>query len=376
MDLWTLVRILWRRWLVVVPTLVLTAGAAAFFLMTVEPSYQGYSQLVLVSDDPQAAQQGYASDTAGPDAGQLQVAANVVAEVVKGGDAQQRVADVAPRGRYEISVDPESPLVRIRATGPDEASAVDAASAVVDEITAELKRLQGADAATVDPRVTTNVLALPVMGREIASSGDDPVFEAEASVMFVGDGGSEVKANPFTQLGRSTMTVIAEQSNSQGFVEHLESRGAIAGFEITPDQEAALLRVVVTGSDEETVAITTEAVYEGLDKQLGLRQDELQVPDATRVHLEVLSPPEITQVPGERMKPLLMLGALGVGSAVGLAVLVEGIVGRRRRHATAEALDADQDLAWDWSELDPDAVSERVRAGGRGSPLDDDRGSG
>src|SRR5690606_10949161 len=108
--------------------------------------------------------------------------------------------------------------------------------------------LQGADAATVDPRVTTNVLALPVMGREIASSGDDPVFEAEASVMFVGDGGSEVKANPFTQLGRSTMTVIAEQSNSQGFVEHLESRGAIAGFEITPDQEAALLRVVVTGS--------------------------------------------------------------------------------------------------------------------------------
>ena len=202
MDLWTLVRILWRRWLVVVPTLVLTAGAAAFFLMTVEPSYQGYSQLVLVSDDPQAAQQGYASDTAGPDAGQLQIAANVVAEVVKGGDAQQRVADVAPQARYEVSVDPESPLVRIRATGPDEASAVDAARAVVEEINAELKRLQGADASTVDPRVSTNVLALPVMGHALETNGDQRVFEAEASVMFVGDGGSEVKANPFTQLGR------------------------------------------------------------------------------------------------------------------------------------------------------------------------------
>lgn len=304
MDLWTLVRIIWRRWLVVLPVLVLTAAAAGLFLFTVQPNYSGYTALVLVSDDPQAAQQGFAADSAGLDAGQLIVAANVVAEVVKGGESQQRVAEAAPRSRYEVNVDPESPILRITATAPAEDVAVAAADAAVDEVVDELERQKGAEGSIVDDRMVADVLARPALGRAVADQAGSEVFVAEASVMMTGDGAGEVRANPFTQLGRSTMTVIAEQSNNEDFVEHLEQRGATAGFTITPDQEAPVLRVVVEGSDESTVSATTEAIFEGLDDRLSARQDELDVPDATRVHLEVLAPPEVDEVPGERMKPL------------------------------------------------------------------------
>src|SRR5690606_25699232 len=158
----------------------------------------------------------------------------------------------------------------------------------------------------------------------------------------------------------------------------LQAADGIRCFHVTVVRTCAIPILTVTRDDRETVEVTTQAIYEGLHQQLSLRQDELEVPDATRVHLEVLSPPEVKEIPGERMKPLLALIALGTGSAVGLAVLGEGIVGRRRRRAAAaEALAADeteQDLTWDWSELDAGAVGESVPAGGRRSSLDDGRG--
>lgn len=364
-DLWTLVRIVVKRWLVVVPVLVATIAAAALFVLNIEPQYSGFSSLVMVSDDPAAYEA--ATNPSGMDPGALVLAANVVAEVLNSEETRQQVAAGGAEASYEVSVDPGQPIVRVVAEGDDDKTTVAAAAEVLDAVGPALATRQEGENAVLDPRVAVTTLTTPSQAEGVGGGR----YRAEGAVMFVAqtDTGQSVGTNPFTNLGRTTTTVIAELSQSRDFTKHLESLGATAGFEISPDPDANVLRITSEGTSAETVAATLEGVTSGLNQRLVDRQEAIEVPEALRVHHEVLAPAEVTQVPGDVKKPLIVLLGLGGTSAIGLAILVEGIMGRRRRRDESVDVPA---LDFDWSQFDADDASHSNQYGeeqvGDGAP--------
>lgn len=104
------------------------------------------------------------------------------------------------------------------------------------------------------------------------------------------------------------------------------------GGQWTPSFSQSILRVeVVDGTEQQTEAVAMDVIGQ-IEQASQTTQDLLDVPNAMRIRTEVNpNRPAVGFVGGSNKRALAVLGLLGSGLAIAVAIMVDGAVARRRR---------------------------------------------
>ena len=189
MDLFTTIRILLRRWYVVLPALLLTAGGAAFTMKTVSPSYEATGAVVLLG--PATAGAPVAGEPTPPPVnpylefgGALETTGEILSRSLMSESTVERLAKQGATATYEVGTGSEggSPIVNVIATGPDETAAKRTVSIVIAEVRNELERRQEAAGAPASQFIRVEDVTVPTNAARMAGS----TLRAVAAVMALG----------------------------------------------------------------------------------------------------------------------------------------------------------------------------------------------
>lgn len=172
MDLLTLVRIMLRRWYVVIPVALLSLLAAGATYASIEPTYQASGSVLLLNPQSQV---DPASGKANPYVGNLTVAAKVVTVVLDSRESRLEFLRQGHRGVYTLGADPSSPIVVVTTIGDTAESARETTRTVMGAIDDVLTARQQDLGAPRSIFVTTQVVtppsdALPLNGSRIRAS--------------------------------------------------------------------------------------------------------------------------------------------------------------------------------------------------------------
>jgi hypothetical protein len=174
-DFATTLRILLRRWYVVVPALALTGVGAFLGMQQVTPQYESSGSLVLLgpaSGVPvpgEVTQQFNAYLEFG---GALATTAEVLSKATLSDASAKKLAAVGATGEYEVGTgsDGGSPIINIVATGSSPRIATLTVEEITKLLTAELQRRQVAAKAPPSQFIRVEVVAPPAQPKELLGS--------------------------------------------------------------------------------------------------------------------------------------------------------------------------------------------------------------
>jgi hypothetical protein len=162
LDFWDLTRLLWRRWYVSVPMLMIAIGATVYAEQTIKPDYvvTSYVQLIpptaveVDKDDPKAKPQPR-NPWFDLGLGSLSKAAIITVQ-------DQTVLDQLEASGHSINFtatfDTQMPVVTFEVIGDTESQATDSTEAIVDKFAASVNSLQNAYGVTGSNSITTRRL--------------------------------------------------------------------------------------------------------------------------------------------------------------------------------------------------------------------------
>jgi uncharacterized protein involved in exopolysaccharide biosynthesis len=153
MDFWDSVRILVRRWYVVVVVVVFTAVGAGALATRIPPSFRAQSQILLVppvsASVPQnpnqpSANSGSRSNPYLSFDQSLATTADVLAKVMMSRETVERLRQQGATADYDVGFGAQGPgpVLRVLVTGKTEQEALDTLDKVAGEISQELQRRQ------------------------------------------------------------------------------------------------------------------------------------------------------------------------------------------------------------------------------------------
>lgn len=162
MDLWTIIKVVVRRWYAVLPVLVLTA-AFALQVQKAPPTYEANGSALLVA--PNSA----TSSTGQPVkqnaflifSGSLNITASAVSRVMNDTATREAYFEAGLLPDYEIGADPSIPLIGVTATGSDPEVVVATVKQALADVSNELKSLQDQAEAPADLRIGVRELVNP-----------------------------------------------------------------------------------------------------------------------------------------------------------------------------------------------------------------------
>jgi hypothetical protein len=183
-DLRTLLTIVVRRWVVVVPTIVVALIVGYRVMGSVETKYEAKGSVALLlpaQSQAQSPANGAPQTTAGPAAAvtanpftnvpaSLHRTAQLFASVLNG-DAQKNAVERGGNSRdYRVTVDRDAPILRITATADTSKQAIATARSVIDAARQQVVLRETNRNVPEDARIDTDVLAAPT--RATALHGD------------------------------------------------------------------------------------------------------------------------------------------------------------------------------------------------------------
>ena len=189
MDLLTTIRILLRRWFVVVPGLLLTAGAAYYAMQAVSPSYEAAGAVVLLG--PATAGAPVKGEPTPPPVnpylefgGALETTGEILSRTLMSQAEVDKLYAKGATATYEVGTGSEggSPIVNVIATDTDEAVAIRTVGIVAAEVRAELQRRQAAAGAPASQFIRVEDVTIPTKATKMAGS----TMRAVAAVMALG----------------------------------------------------------------------------------------------------------------------------------------------------------------------------------------------
>jgi capsular polysaccharide biosynthesis protein len=174
LDFWELLSILSRRWVVVVPLVVLTAFAALFAPRTVDPTYDATSSAILVG--PSAGESWQKSNPF------LNVGlATTAAALVVAADApatRKAVGEAGNASDYKVAqAASRSPIVKVQASADTPKIAVATVNQVIDIMSRQLAQSQDAVEAPRNSRLTMQRLTPEILPA--------PVYDGATRVRLV-----------------------------------------------------------------------------------------------------------------------------------------------------------------------------------------------
>ena len=146
MTLGSAVKVLLRRWLVIVIGLVLTVGAAGYLYLNTPPRYQATARMLLLLPADARGEEAIGSPFLFLPNG-LNVLARIVATTPTSQEFQAGMVGRGLTSQYEVGVDTASPTLTVSVEGIDPANVIATRDGVITAIQSELLRVQQDEAA-------------------------------------------------------------------------------------------------------------------------------------------------------------------------------------------------------------------------------------
>lgn len=315
MDILTVLRTIVRRWLVVVPIIIITAAMAFSVGSGIKPEY-GMSGTVLL-----ASESGLAPATSDSVA---VVTGPVLAEVLRSAAVGKRMADAGAAVPYAVEVDPATSILRVTAAGREGPANIRTVEVVLDSLDEELALLEQTAGVPDRNRASVRLLSRPT-GQPGAG-----VPSASGSAFLVSTGigrPNQYPANDYTARIVTELMLADESRRKVG-----DRAGGVANFTLTAQQRdaAPILSISVRGLDPRRTEATFEAVVGTAGDLLDSRQAAAGVDEKSRTRLLPLNiPARATRTSGTVVKSVATVVGLGLIAAATAAILTESfVVGR------------------------------------------------
>lgn len=162
MDLWTIIKVVVRRWYAVLPVLMLTA-AFALVVQKAPPTYEANGSALLVAPNSAtgATGQPVKQNSFLIFSGSLNITASAVSRVMNDTATREAYFKAGLLHDYEIGADPSIPLIGVTATGSDPEVVVATVKRALADVSDHLKSLQDQAEAPADLRIGVRELVNP-----------------------------------------------------------------------------------------------------------------------------------------------------------------------------------------------------------------------
>ena len=234
MDLRTLLRVLVRRWYVVLPILVITAGAGQQLTKSIKPSYEASGSMILLSPAVRTTPGVVEPELRNPYTDltpALRTTAIAVQRVINEGTASRKLRDQGLQVSFDVAVDDNAPILTLTTTADKPEQATLAVASLATVLSDELQTMQNTAGAPVDRQIT----AANLTTAQGASKKNADFYRALATIAAVGLAAAIVGAlaieSWFSSPNRRRR--LAKRSESAAAWENFAVIGAPPG---TPEQ--------------------------------------------------------------------------------------------------------------------------------------------
>jgi uncharacterized protein involved in exopolysaccharide biosynthesis len=191
MDFFESVRILVRRWALVVPGVLLVALVGGGTAIAIGPQYQAVGSLVLIAPVPPGVGSTVDANPYLLFTGSLNVTASMLARITLKDDATiERLRAAGATAQYEVAASSSaSPILTVTATGKTREEAIRTVAAVSEGIEQELRLVQQESQASTETWIKAQPLTAPegatlVLTRPLRSVGLAVAFGLAAVVVL------------------------------------------------------------------------------------------------------------------------------------------------------------------------------------------------
>ena len=208
--------------------------------------------------------------------------------------------------------------------------------------------------------LTSMLLILAIVGGAAAVKKMPRYYQSTSSVVLLASRAASVQngGNPFLSFGPSltlTADAVSREMMAPAAARQLAARGFTASYTVglpsyTTTTTGSVLLVTVTGSDAAEVQLTLQAVTAEISTQLAQLQHGLQAASQERTATLAFSPQPTLSV-SQTARPLVGAGALLLVICLGIPIVVDGLVTRRRLRRRSVLPDSPA-LPEDWALLD------------------------
>jgi hypothetical protein len=211
------------------------------------------------------------------------------------------------------------------------------------------------------------LLILAMVGGAGAAAKIPRSYQAASTVVLLASpaASKQYGGNPFLSFSPSltlTADAISRELMAPGTVTRLAARGFTASYTValppyTTSTTGSVLLVTVTGTNAAGVEATLRAVTAQIGTQLALMQHGIGA--RSRVRADTLSfAPRATLSISQTARPLILVGALLLVVCLGIPIVVDGSIGRRRLRDRPAHPDYSA-VAQDWTLVDIPAFPHR-----------------
>lgn len=169
MTLGSAVKVLLRRWLLILIGLLLTLGAAGYLYLNTPPRFQATARMLLLLPADARGEEAVGSPFLFLPNG-LNVLARIVATTPTSQDFRSQMIDRGLSSQYEVGVDPTSPTLTVSVEGSDPENVIATRDGVIAAMQADLLRVQQEESAPVNQTAHARVYAAENTPEQI--SGD------------------------------------------------------------------------------------------------------------------------------------------------------------------------------------------------------------
>jgi hypothetical protein len=344
MNLSEIARVLQRRWMVVASVLLLTVLAVFLTAIRANSDFQATAILLLASPELGGSDQQTSESS---DDGSMALSPSIIAEIVRGDNTRVALGPESNVTDYAVTVTADN-ILQVEATNDTADGVVQTADAVIDEIQRVVEDLKAENS---EPAATLDILSRPRVPRErtlVGPTGETSVeYYASGSVLLTIEANETELFNPYTPSG-GTLRVLVEVASTERVRESIMDviDDDEATFELIFDSRdvAAVLHVVATANSADGAMDTLDAAVGFLDDDLEERQMLAGADESTFLWYQRLAYPDEAEVAsGGLQRPIATIIVLGVVAAVSLAILVDSVIGSRRKMRSAVGPDASDD---------------------------------
>ena len=182
MYLWDSLVVLFRRWYIVLPALVLTGSGCIFATRLIAPTYQADASLLFLV--PSTVEGVNAKVNPFLNFGGANGTTDIIGRIVMSTPEAQKIYASGARAKYSVAMDPSSPapLLAVSATSSDGGQALRTMKAVVNDVQTQLAAVQTRAGAPPTTLVYTQTITESTQATELRGS----IHRALAAIAAVG----------------------------------------------------------------------------------------------------------------------------------------------------------------------------------------------
>ncbi|HEY2812551.1 MAG TPA: hypothetical protein VGJ03_03695 [Acidimicrobiales bacterium] len=169
MDFGTLIRILFRRWYVVLPTIVLATAVTYTQVSNVKPEYSANGSLVVLAP-PSPPTDVVPANPYAQITPSLRTTALVISQVMDDPSVHDQISKSGLTGNFTVTVADDSPVTTFDATAASPQRAVDTVNALIARFPVELQTRQTAIGVAPEGQLRTQVLVSPLGAQQETSN--------------------------------------------------------------------------------------------------------------------------------------------------------------------------------------------------------------